>query len=230
LLGLPCGEPVTVGMLITGACMPDLEQLAAGISVCLACELSGTRTQSVPGEGLPSAQVFLLGEGPGYYEDKSGRPFVGAAGKFLDELIALAGLRRDEVFITNVVKCRPPNNRDPQDQEIAACCDWLDQQLEVIRPKVIVTLGRFSMSRYFPGASISRIHGQAQEVGPYTVVPMFHPAAALHQARYRQLIEEDFRRLPEILAQRTAKAPATAIPPPPPELPRQEEPSQMRLL
>jgi DNA polymerase len=209
--------------------MPDLQQLAEGIGVCVACGLCRTRTQAVPGEGPSTAEIFLLGEGPGYYEDKSGRPFVGAAGKFLEELLTLAGLSRDEVFITNVVKCRPPNNRDPQDQEIEACRDWLDRQLDAIRPKVIVTLGRFSMSRFFPGASISRIHGQAQDVGGYTVVPMFHPAAALHQARYRSLIEEDFRQLPEIVAKISTKvAPPPAAPPVPD--PRPAEPSQMRLL
>jgi DNA polymerase len=209
--------------------MPDLDQLAVGIGACLACELCRTRTQAVPGEGPPTAEIFLLGEGPGYYEDKSGRPFVGAAGKFLDDLLALAGLSRNEVFITNVVKCRPPNNRDPQEQEIEACRDWLDKQLELIGPRVIVTLGRYSMGRYFPGASISRIHGQAQKIGPHTVVPMFHPAAALHQARYRSLIEEDFRRLPEILTLAAAKPPEP-VPPPLAAQPRQEEPSQMRLL
>jgi uracil-DNA glycosylase family 4 len=209
--------------------MPDLQDLATGISACTECSLCRTRTQAVPGEGPATAEVFFVGEGPGYYEDKSGRPFVGAAGKFLEELLILAGLSRDEVFITNIVKCRPPNNRDPLETEIEACRPWLDQQLEVIKPKVIVTLGRYSMNRYFPGASISRIHGQAQKVGPYSVVPMFHPAAALHQARYRSLIEEDFRRLPGII---TGAGPRPTVPPPAPvpERARAEEPTQMRLL
>src|SRR5205823_12134742 len=137
--------------------MPDLEELARGIRVCPACDLSQTRTHAVPGEGPADAKIFFIGEGPGYYEDKSGRPFVGAAGKFLDELLALAGLRRSDVFITNVVKCRPPNNRDPLQQEIDACHGWLDQQLEAVNPRIVVTLGRHSMNRYFPGESISRI-------------------------------------------------------------------------
>jgi len=210
--------------------MSDLAEIATGIRACPACDLCRTRTQAVPGEGPTTAKVFFLGEGPGYYEDKSGQPFVGAAGKFLDELLALAGLRRSEVYITNIVKCRPPNNRDPLDQEIEACRDWLDQQLDAITPSVIVTLGRYSMSRYFPGASISRIHGQAQRIGPYSVVPMFHPAAALHQARYRSLIEEDFRRLPELLAEVGRNVVAASAPPRTPQHTKPEEPSQMRLL
>src|SRR5579875_2566910 len=121
--------------------MPDLNELAEGIRVCPACDLCRTRTLAVPGEGPAEAQIFLIGEGPGYYEDKSGRPFVGAAGKFLDELLALAGVRRQDVFITNVVKCRPPGNRDPQEAEIEACRPWLDQQLEAIQPRIVVTLG-----------------------------------------------------------------------------------------
>jgi len=208
--------------------MPDLNELADGIRICPACDLSKTRTLAVPGEGPAEAQVFLIGEGPGYYEDKSGRPFVGAAGKFLDELLGLAGLRRGEVFITNVVKCRPPNNRDPQETEIEACKPWLDQQLEVIQPRVVVTLGRYSMSRYFPGESISRIHGQPRRVGAVTVVPMFHPAAALHQQRYRALIEDDFRRLPEILSD-LASDPAPEPKPAPSEQPATDPSSQMRL-
>jgi uracil-DNA glycosylase family 4 len=211
--------------------MPNLEELGAEISACPACDLCRTRTNAVPGEGSASAKVFFIGEGPGYYEDKSGRPFVGPAGKFLDELLAIAGLRRSEVFITNVVKCRPPNNRDPLDTEIEACRNWLDQQLEAISPTVVVTLGRYSMSLYFPGASISRIHGQAQNFGSYSVVPMFHPAAALHQARYRSLIEDDFRRLPEIIARAapTRMAPPAAAPAAAPQA-QPSESTQMRLL
>ena len=154
----------------------------------------------MPGEGPPDARIVLIGEGPGYYEDKSGRPFVGPAGKFLDELLGSINLRRGDVYITNIVKCRPPNNRDPLEPEIDACKKWLDQQLTLIRPRVIVTLGRFSMNRFFPGESISRIHGEPREVDGFTVVPMFHPAAALHQERYRSLIQADFKRLPVILA------------------------------
>jgi uracil-DNA glycosylase family 4 len=210
--------------------MPDLEEIATGIRACTACDLCRTRTQAVPGEGPASARVFFIGEGPGYYEDKSGRPFVGPAGKFLDELLALAGLSRAEVYITNIVKCRPPNNRDPLELEIEACRGWLYQQLDAIGPKLVVTLGRYSMSRYFPGASISRIHGQPRELESYSVVPMFHPAAALHQARYRSLIEDDFRRLPEILAALNLATTPTPVPPSRPlEESEPEGTSQMRL-
>ncbi|MHB8577523.1 MAG: uracil-DNA glycosylase family protein [Dehalococcoidia bacterium] len=177
--------------------LPDLCRL---IESCPDCDLAQTRTRAVPGEGSQTATIMFIGEAPGYYEDNSGRPFVGNAGKFLDELLGLAGLRRSEVFITNVVKCRPPQNRDPLKDEIDACDKWLTQQIAVINPPVIVTLGRISMGKFFAGESISKIHGQPRRVGDRTVVPMFHPAAALHQQRFRALIEDDFKRLPEILA------------------------------
>lgn len=200
------------------------------ISQCPDCALSTTRTHAVPGEGPPTAQIVFIGEGPGFNEDKTGRPFVGAAGQFLTKLLAGAGLRREDVYITNVVKCRPPNNRDPLPGEIAACSKYLERQIELIGPRVIVTLGRFSMARWFPGQSISRIHGQPQVFGNVTVVPMFHPAAALHQERYRALIEADFARLPEILAEALARgAPAQTngtrpAPAPDPAVPIQEPP------
>ncbi len=200
--------------------MPDLEELAGLIRACPDCGLCQTRTQAVPGEGPSNARVFLIGEGPGYYEDKSGRPFVGPAGKFLDELLGVAGLQRGDVFITNVVKCRPPNNRDPLGPEIDACQRWLDQQLAAIAPRLVVTLGRYSMNRYFPGESISRIHGQARKAHGLTVMPMFHPAAALHQQRYRSLIEDDFRKLPAVVEQVEREAPPS----------EPEAKQQMRLL
>jgi DNA polymerase len=142
---------------------------------------------------------MFIGEGPGFYEDQQGRPFVGAAGKFLDELLAGIGLDRKKVFIGNVVKCRPPNNRDPQPDEIEACSKYLEAQIATIDPKVIVTLGRYSLQRYFPGESISRIHGTPRRRGDVIVVPMYHPAAALHQASLRRVIEADFARLPAFL-------------------------------
>lgn len=208
--------------------MPDLDEVSQGVRACVACDLCQTRTQAVPGVGPATARIFLIGEGPGYYEDKSGQPFVGPAGKFLDELLAIAGLRRADVFITNVVKCRPPNNRDPLEGEIGACRSWLDQQLDIIQPRIIVTLGRYSMSRYFPGESISRIHGEPRQAGSNMVIPMFHPAAALHQARYRALIEDDFRKLPEILA--GLDTTPAAAPPAPVERSKTDESQQMRLL
>jgi DNA polymerase len=144
---------------------------------------------------------MLIGEGPGFHEDRSGRPFVGASGNFLTELLASIGIKREDVFIANVVKCRPPGNRDPLPEEIEACREYLDRQIAVIKPRVIVTLGRYSMARWFPSARISRIHGQARQFGELTVVPMFHPAAALHQPTLRQDVEADFKKLPALLSQ-----------------------------
>ena len=144
---------------------------------------------------------MLVGEGPGWHEDQQGLPFVGNAGKFLNELLGKAGLEREDVFITNVVKCRPPGNRDPLPDEIAACAPYLDRQIAQIDPDVIVTLGRFSMSKWFPGERISRIHGQPKKDGRRLIVPMYHPAAALHQASLRGAIEDDFAKLPKILAE-----------------------------
>src|SRR5436309_15049000 len=158
---------------------------------CPRCRLSATRTRAVPGEGPIGAEIMLIGEGPGFNEDRQGRPFVGAAGKFLEELLALAGLRRGDVFIAKVVKHRPPNNRDPEPDEIAACAGYLERQIAAINPRVIVTLGRFSMSKWFQGEKISRIHGQPKQVGGRLIVPMMHPAAALHQPQNRPLIEAD---------------------------------------
>ena len=179
-----------------------LASVAKRASACRACALCQGRTNAVPGEGNPDADIMFVGEGPGFYEDQQGRPFVGASGKFLDELLAGIGLDRRKVFIANVVKCRPPNNRDPQPDEIEACGAFLQEQIDIIEPKVIVTLGRHSMQRYFPGESIGRIHGTPRRKDGQIVVPMYHPAAALHQASLRKVIQADFARLPEFL-QRT---------------------------
>ena len=179
----------------------ELDQVASEVRVCPKCELSRTRTHAVPGEGQPRARVMLIGEGPGWHEDQQGRPFIGNAGKFLSELLAKAGLKREDVFITNVVKCRPPGNRDPLPDEIAACAPYLERQIAAIDPEVIVTLGRFSMARWFPGERISRIHGQPKRDGRRLIVPMYHPAAALHQGALRGAIEEDFAKLRKILAE-----------------------------
>lgn len=181
-----------------------LEQIADEIKVCTKCELHRTRTKSVPGEGPADAQIMLIGEAPGWNEDQQGRPFVGAAGKFLAELLAAANLKREDVFITNVVKSRPPGNRDPLPDEIAACAPYLERQIEVIDPDVIVTLGRFSMARWFPGERISRIHGQPKRVGHRLIVPMYHPAAALHQQALKATILEDFGKLPRFVAEAEA--------------------------
>lgn len=181
--------------------MSELEKLAAEISVCKQCILSKSRTNAVPGEGPTHAQIMLIGEGPGFHEDKQGRPFVGASGQFLEELLAGIGFKRQDVFIANVVKCRPPGNRDPMPDEIEACKFYLDRQIELINPKVIVTLGRYSMARWFPNAKISAIHGQPRKFEGRLVVPMFHPAAALHQPSLRKDVEADFHKLPDILKQ-----------------------------
>lgn len=178
-----------------------LAEIANEVKGCTLCELSRMRTQAVPGEGSPQARVMLIGEGPGMNEDKQGKPFVGASGKFLTELLGKAGLAREDVFITNVVKCRPPSNRDPLPDEIHACSLYLERQIAAIDPEVIVTLGRFSMAKFFPGERITRIHGQAKKVGKRLIVPMFHPAAALHQGSLRGEIEDDFAKLPRYLAE-----------------------------
>lgn len=181
--------------------MSQLAELHEEIRQCQRCGLGCGRTHAVPGEGPETITVMFIGEGPGYHEDKQGRPFVGAAGKFLEELLGKAGLRRDQVYITNVIKCRPPQNRDPLPEEIDACRPFLDRQIELLKPTMIITLGRFSMGRYWAGQSISRIHGQPKKLGNLTLMPMFHPAAALHQPRYRTLIEQDFAKLPALLTE-----------------------------
>ncbi len=155
---------------------------------------------AVPGEGPQSAAIMFVGEAPGFHEDQQGRPFVGAAGQFLEELLASIHLTRRDVYIANVIKCRPPNNRDPQPDELMACRPYLDQQIALIKPKIIVTLGRFSMQLVFADASISRIHGIPKKVGEIVYFPMFHPAAALHQPKYRSFIEQDMLKLPSLLA------------------------------
>jgi DNA polymerase len=177
-----------------------LDTLAAQISVCTKCELHKGRTLAVPGEGPTHAGIMFIGEGPGANEDKKGRPFVGAAGRFLDELLAQAGVTRSDVWITNVVKCRPPGNRDPQMDEIETCTtNYLENQIKIVNPSIIVTLGRHSMSRFIPNAKITQIHGQMQKIGKRFVIPMFHPAAALHQSRFKPMLLEDFSKLPSLL-------------------------------
>jgi DNA polymerase len=185
------------------------EQLYERIRACDLCPLARTRTQAVPGEGPLDAEVMFIGEAPGVNEDRQGRPFVGQAGQFLEELLQAAGLTRAGVYICNVLKCRPPGNRDPLPGEIEACRDFLDEQIDLLDPLLIVTLGRFSMARFFPGQTISRLHGSVRQVDGRHVVPMYHPAAALHQASLRNTILEDFRGLPAALRRaREARAPA----------------------
>jgi len=179
----------------------SLEQVASEVVACTRCPLHQGRERAVPGEGPSDAKLMFIGEGPGFHEDQSGRPFVGAAGQFLEELLAGIGLSREDVFIANVVKCRPPGNRDPEPEEIDACREYLDRQIALIDPKVIVTLGRFSMARWFPSARISRIHGQPRKIGRRLIVPMYHPAAALHRGSLRQEVVDDFNKLPDFIRQ-----------------------------
>ena len=183
----------------------QLDEIAAEVNACTMCELHRSATQGVPGEGSPDARIMLIGEAPGWHEDQQGRPFVGNSGKFLGELLGSAGLKREDVFITNVVKHRPPGNRDPLPDEILACSLYLERQIAVLDPDVVVTLGRFSMAKFFPGERISKIHGEAREIGGRFVVPMYHPAAALHNGSLRGAIEEDFQKLPRLLAERDRK-------------------------
>jgi DNA polymerase len=212
----------------------ELEIIAAEVKACTKCKLYKSAKQGVPGEGPPTAEILFIGEGPGFYEDQQGRPFVGPSGKFLEELLGGIGLKRSDVFIANVVKHRPPGNRDPEPDEIAACAEYLDRQIAAIQPRVIVTLGRYSMAKFFPGARISAIHGQARLVNGRLVVAMFHPAAALHQQSLRQTLIDDFKKLPGYIARAkgagekerekgAAPKPADA----PPQPPEDEKPQQL---
>jgi uracil-DNA glycosylase family 4 len=178
-----------------------LQTLAAEIRQCTKCLLHRGRTKAVPGEGPADSEIMFIGEAPGFHEDQQGRPFVGAAGRFLEELLESIGLTRQDVYIANVIKCRPPGNRDPLPDEIEACKPFLDRQLDLIQPKLVVTLGRFSMARAFPKARISQIHGQPRKIGGIVYYPMYHPAAALHQPSLRRTVEEDMQRIPKLLKQ-----------------------------
>ena len=183
-----------------------LEKLAKQIKVCTRCELHRSRTEAVPGEGPTHAEIMFIGEGPGASEDKQGHPFVGASGKFLDQLLEQAGVTRTDVFITNVVKCRPPGNRDPLPDEVEICTsNYLQHQIKIINPSIIVTLGRHSMSLFFKGAKITQIHGQMRKIDDRFVIAMFHPAAALHQLSLKSTIMADFAKLPELLKEARAE-------------------------
>lgn len=194
--------------------MSALESLQQEVKDCTLCRLSRGRHLAVPGEGPDSPKIMFIGEAPGFHEDQQGRPFVGAAGQFLESLLASINLSRRDVYITNVIKCRPPNNRDPQPDELMTCRPYLDRQIALLKPKIIVTLGRYSMELAFSGVTISRVHGVPKRVGDIVYFPMFHPAAALHQPKYRSAIEQDMLKLPEILASLNAIEPAKEIKPP----------------
>lgn len=176
-----------------------LRALHTQIAQCQLCPLHAGRTKTVPGAGPVDAAIMFIGEAPGFHEDQQGIPFVGAAGQLLNELLDKAGIDRHSIFITNVIKCRPPGNRDPQPNEVSACRDYLDQQIEIIKPKVIITLGRHSMARAYPEEKISIVHGQPRRVSGQVFFPMYHPAAALHQPSLRSTVDADFARLRELL-------------------------------
>ncbi|RCK74741.1 MAG: Uracil-DNA glycosylase, family 4 [Anaerolineae bacterium] len=192
----------------------ELEQIAQQVAQCQLCELHFSRKRAVPGEGPANAEIMFIGEGPGFHENEQGRPFVGAAGKFLDDLLEKIGMRRDQVYITNVVKCRPPSNRDPKPEEVEICTrHYLERQIQAINPKVIITLGRYSMGLFLSNAKISDVHGQSFWVKGRLIVPMYHPAAGLHQISLKPTIEKDFLRLPELLEKSRQVGPESTSPP-----------------
>lgn len=180
-----------------------LKEISEQVKICKKCELYKHSTHAVPGEGEAGAEIMFIGEGPGFHEDNQGRPFVGQAGKLLDSLLEMIGVRRADVFIANVIKHRPPENRDPEPAEIAACGFWLDEQIKIIQPKMVVTLGRFSMTKFIPGAAISKIHGQARVVDfenfRFLVLPMYHPAAALRNGAVLEELKRDFKKIQQLL-------------------------------
>lgn len=182
----------------------QLEQLNKKMLACSQCVLRATCRTVVPGEGPADAEIMFIGEGPGQKEDELGRPFVGAAGKFLDEMLASINLKREEIYIANVVKCRPPENRDPLPEETETCWTWLMEQIKIINPKLIVTLGRHSMERFLPGQKISRIHGKALRremsgIGKRVFYALYHPAAALYNGGMRGVLISDFKKIPQVL-------------------------------
>lgn len=182
----------------------QLQELNDRMLKCSQCVLRGTCRTVVPGEGSAEAEVMFIGEGPGQKEDKLGRPFVGAAGKFLDEMLGIINFKREEVYIANVVKCRPPQNRDPFPEEVAVCWPWLMEQIKIINPKLIVTLGRHSLERFLPEKKISQIHGKAlrktiEEIETRVFYALYHPASALYNGGMRDILIEDFKKIPQVL-------------------------------
>ncbi len=182
----------------------QFDKLNKKMLLCSQCVLRETCRTVVPGEGLIEAEIMFIGEGPGQKEDELGRPFVGAAGKFLDEMLASINFKREEVYITNVVKCRPPGNRDPLLEEIEACWPWLQEQIKIINPKLIVLLGKHALGKFLPGQKISQIHGKAlrryiPEIGTYVFYALYHPAAALYNGSMREVLISDFKKIPAVL-------------------------------
>jgi uracil-DNA glycosylase family 4 len=193
----------------------SLEVIGAEVRACRLCKLCQTRTLGVPGEGSPDAEIMFIGEGPGFNEDLQGRPFVGAAGQLLTEMLKLIGLRREDVFITNVVRCRPPGNRDPLPDELSACDTYTLRQIEVLQPRLIVTLGRYSMARFIGSGPMRDLHGRTREWNGTTCLAMYHPAAILRlpTPEMRRMYADDFRKIPVLLAEaRQRRAPVAAAP------------------
>ena len=214
----------------TDTLLAALEEIANEVRSCTACELHKGRTRAVPGEGPLNAEIMFIGEAPGRNEDLQGRPFVGQAGKLLEELLAEIGLTRDDVWIGNVVKCRPPGNRDPQPEELAACAGYLERQIALLQPKLIATLGRFSMEKFFPGARITRVHGQAKRDGKRVLIPLFHPAYVLRNMAAMPDAIRDMRKIPRLLDrldQVLAEESAGRVAPEPETPP--DEPAQLSL-
>jgi DNA polymerase len=212
--------------------VPSLDEIAAQVNTCKLCKLGQANARGVPGEGNPNADVLFVGEAPGFYEDQQGRPFVGAAGKYLDELLGYAGFSRRDVFITNVVKHRPPANRDPEPDELQACDGYLRAQIAAINPEVIVTLGRYSLAKFIPNVRAMRdVHGRALPYENRIVCAMYHPAAALHQASLKTVLEQDFRALPMIIARAKAKGAVSSesTPAPAPASDGDEPPSAQQM-
>ena len=203
-----------------------LERLHRAVLVCTRCGLGGTRTNAVPGTGPCPADIMIVGEAPGFNEDVQGKPFVGQAGKLLDTLLAGIGLRREDVYITNVLKCRPPQNRDPMPNEVEACAPYLTWQLKLVEPKVVIVLGRHALERLLPGhGPISRVHGQMVDRGGIKYVAVYHPAAALHNGSLVDDLQADFLSVRQYLD-------AILNPPPPPEPAPQPpaDPEQLSLI
>ena len=208
-----------------------LQEIEAEVRSCTACALHKGRTRAVPGEGPVNAEIMFIGEAPGRNEDQQGRPFVGQAGQLLEELLDEIGLTRNDVWIGNVVKCRPPGNRDPQPEEIAACAGYLERQIDLLQPKLIATLGRFSMEKFFPGTRITRVHGKAKRDGTRVLIPLFHPAYVLRNMAAMPDAIRDIRKIPRLLErleQVLAEEAAGTATSPEPETPP-EEPEQLSL-
>ncbi|HYW89735.1 MAG TPA: uracil-DNA glycosylase [Chloroflexota bacterium] len=179
----------------------SLEVIGADVRACRACKLCERRTLGVPGEGSSTAEIMFIGEGPGFHEDQQGRPFVGAAGQLLTEMLRLIDLRREDVFITNVVRCRPPGNRDPLPDELQACDTYTQRQIAVLDPKLIVTLGRYSMARFVGQGPMRELHGRTREWNGITCLAMYHPAAILRTptVEMRRIYADDFLKIPGLL-------------------------------